>query len=115
MKVELRGKICAIQFEHELPVKRIGLKTYPPKLIFVQGQTTCIIMQETPHLFAVKAVELCRGVARCHENDAFVKETGRAVSLRKAITNIPFPTEKEERARFWKAYFERLPKQESKK
>ena len=46
---------------------------------------------------------LAVGEALCGGNDSFCKETGRKISMARALKEL-FPAQKEKRAEFWNAY-----------
>ena len=65
--------------------------------------TVCNINQYTSE--KGKMIEVGGGCAQCSRSDQYCKETGRKVSLAKALKAIKFT--RGERAEFWKAYFNR--------
>lgn len=59
--------------------------------------TICTVMPVETNKFVLV------GTAKRAENDKFCKETGRKISLARAIASLPKPT----RAEIWLAYFRR--------
>lgn len=61
--------------------------------------TDCIITIQGFH-------KVAQGTTKCSVKDRFVKETGRKISFKRALTNL-FPNDKEARTCFWNAYLNR--------
>ena len=68
------------------------------------GITTCTLDQ----LKDGESVDKIEAKAVCSVKDQYNKETGRKVSLTRALTLKPWP--REERAKIWEAYFARKQK-----
>lgn len=63
--------------------------------------------KETTCLIEIKGfVPVGKGVSVCKEEDLFIKETGRKLSLKRALNDL-FPDNKEARKFFWDSYFYR--------
>jgi len=82
MKVLIDNKLYAIKWNHGLVKK---------------GMTTHCYLRDNDG----KMVSL--GIAKCGKKDNFCKETGRKISLTRAIKEFP----KEIRRDFWKCYLNR--------
>lgn len=65
-----------------------------------EDATFCIIEQ---HVVGDEWIQVREAVARRHPEDPYCKETGRKISLTRALADSP----RAMRATFWKAYFDR--------
>ncbi len=92
MKVQFRGKTHWITFRYEKP----STYTKHGKLQNHNGITHCII--ETEGFYPVAS-----GASICIKGDRFNKETGRKLSLARALESL----DKEDRTIFWDAYHNR--------
>lgn len=64
--------------------------------------TTCKIVDDS---IQGSPFPIASGTSRCHENDRFVKEAGRKLSLARAIRSLNIP--KSERKIIWETYLNR--------
>lgn len=88
--VTLRGTEFNVEFRHlQYEEPRPG-PANP-----VRGTTQCFIKSRGHNVIAY-------GFALCSVEDNFCKNTGRKVSLTKALSNFP----KNDRAKVWKRYFD---------
>ena len=106
MKVLLNGDVYIVTWHHTqwsiFPQTEIdGTKT--------RGETLCFIGIPSSIAGGWKK-QVSSGLTRCSVNDQFNKETGRKISLTRALekTNLT----KSERAIFWQTYFDRNKEQE---
>lgn len=92
MKINIQGKEVAIKFYHNNHALPKGEKLPKEGFEYERG-TTCII-------FDVKGDEISSGSANVHPRDNFSKETGRKISLTRAIKNF----NAEARTQIWNEY-----------
>lgn len=89
MKVEVDGRELHLHFKYsEVKVNHV-----------VRRQTECTLTLKD-------GATIGRGSALCSEQDNFVKETGRKISLAKALKDANFS--REERTLVWQGYFDRF-------
>ncbi len=83
MKVTIGDKTYKIAFEHQ---------NYKA----LRRHTACHIFRDEP------AALIAEGLTSVHKNDTYCKETGRKLSLARALANAGFT--REERKLFWAVY-----------
>ena len=82
-----------IHWLHKLPLKN------PSNNETVRGETVCFITRKHDNSF------LLVGTAYLAEEDQYVKEIGRKISLSRALEHSSFT--KDERAKIWECYLNR--------
>lgn len=109
MIVQIDNKMYKVRWEHETP-RSFVQPPWKNKLVKINGGTSCYIEE----LLSISTKRLI-GLAelKCYYKDQFSKETGRKISMTKALENAGFS--KEERTVFWETYFARLVPADSKK
>ena len=107
MKVKIKQGTFLVRFEHTENGKtykhgdvEVIASIQHPLGLPVRAKTRCVIVEATP----MKSV-VGWGEAWCSVKDRFDKERGRKIALGRALKAGEFG--KEEREKFWEAYFER--------
>ena len=101
MKVEINGEVYIIGWQHRRYSCDFRFNELP-------SETVCTIKRQD-----IRGYIVARGVAHCSKKDNFCKETGRKVSLTRAIeqivrmNHVPVFKDKETRRKVWETYFNR--------
>jgi len=98
-----QGSSVNMRFQHAVYQREIPMSKQ------MIGSRACICNLKLVH--PDESEELYIGIAKCHENDNYCRETGRKISLTRAMQNSTLS--KHERRLVWEAYLGRKEKVQS--